>query len=342
MEVEYENIRSSFVNICDHTKDVVVAEIREYEFTDDVINGLYGVLSAIKERRCYNPGILVSGSLKAGRSHFLKYIRCCLDREFCQCAVGRFKQAVVERDPLRVLGSKSKVTISDVNDLAEWLYSANIDVIPSHLFHEHNDHGIECRFFLEQLLNEFNRMRGYNNYNPTLAQYFEKVLDEKGKFEEFKQRIDSELGFIWEDDCITLATTELDMILDLGKELVPTLATDIIREKIINREITINLERFASELKAFIDKQIDNYRLIFLIDDFDSVVYQTDTLLSLHLIISDIGALCDRKVWIACTTSQKFISDTRCCNEINDSNRILDKSVILINLNSNETRANIQ
>ena len=47
MEVEYENIRSSFVNICDHTKDVVVAEIREYEFTDDVINGLYEVLSAI-------------------------------------------------------------------------------------------------------------------------------------------------------------------------------------------------------------------------------------------------------------------------------------------------------
>ena len=39
------------------------------------------------------------------------------------------------------------------------------------------------------------------------------------------------MGFNWDEECISLATTELDRVLETGKKLVPTLTTDVIRRK---------------------------------------------------------------------------------------------------------------
>lgn len=329
------------VNASNLSTKTVEIEIGEYVFTDDIINNLYEVLSAIKDRSFSHNGMWISGYFGSGKSHFLKYVKYCLDRDFSECAMERFKLAVAERDPLQVPESNSKVSISDANDLALWLRTANIDTILFNIGSVANVQGNERRVFLDVFWNEFNRMRGYNNNNLALAQYFEKVLDEKGKFEEFKERINSELGFVWEDDCITLATTELDMILEIDKELVPTLTIDIIRDKIASREITLTVETFVAEIKAFINKQPDNYRLIFLVDEISQFIdNRPGLLLQLQQIVSDIHTPCEGKAWVACTAQQDLSEIVDSCNinkASDDYGKIMGRFQVQVSLKGTST-----
>ena len=48
-------------------------EIEEYVFTDEIINGLYRILDAIKNNKPYDHvGIWIDGYYGSGKSHFLK------------------------------------------------------------------------------------------------------------------------------------------------------------------------------------------------------------------------------------------------------------------------------
>ncbi len=329
------------VNASNLSEDTVKIEIGEYVFTDDIINSLYKVLSAIKERSFSHNGMWISGYFGSGKSHFLKYVKYCLDPQFCQYAIERLQQAVKERDPLQVPDSRSEVSVSEINDLAIWLRSAKVDTILFNIGSVHNIQGNERRVFLDVLWNEFNRMRGYNNSNLALAQYFEKVLDEKGKFDEFKQRID-ELGFTWEDECISLATTELDMILEIGKELVPTLTIDTIRRSIVNDNINnLSVESFVTELKLFISKQPDNYRLIFLADEISQFIdNRPGLLLQLQQIVSDIHQPCDSKAWVACTAQQDLSEIVDSCNinkTSDDYGKIMGRFQVQVSLKGTST-----
>lgn len=328
------------VNASNLSDETVKIEIGEYVFTDDIINNLYKVLSAIKDRNYSHNGMWISGYFGSGKSHFLKYVKYCLDTKFNQLAMERFKEAVAERDPLQDPDSKSEVTPADANDLALWLRNAEVDTILFNIGSVANSQGNERRVFLDVFWNEFNRMRGYNNVNLALAQYFEKVLDDKGKFEEFKQRIE-ELGFDWSEECISLATTELDMILEVGKELVPTLTTDIIRNKITAGQIDLSVETFVSEIKAFINKKSDNYRLIFLADEISQFIdNRHHLLLQLQQIVSDIHMPCDGKAWMACTAQQDLseIVDGCSINQTSeDYGKIMGRFQVQVSLKGTST-----
>ena len=117
------------VNASNLSKETVEIEIGEYVFTDDIINNLYKVLSAIKNRDFSHNGMWISGYFGSGKSHFLKFVKYCLDSKYNQLAMERFTQAVKERDPLQVPDSKSDVTPADANDLALWLRNAQVDTI---------------------------------------------------------------------------------------------------------------------------------------------------------------------------------------------------------------------
>lgn len=329
------------VNASNLSEETVKIEIGEYVFTDEIINNLYKVLSAIKDRTYSHNGMWISGYFGSGKSHFLKYVKYCLDATFSQYAVERLQKAVVERDPLQVPDSRCEVAVSEMNDLALWLRGAKIDTILFNIGSVHNIQGNERRVFLDVFWNEFNRMRGYNNSNLALAQYFEKVLDEKGKLEEFKQRID-ELGFIWEDDCISLATTELDMILEIGKELVPTLTTDSVRQNIIEDNIkNLSVEAFVTELKSFINRQADNYRLIFLADEISQFIdNRPGLLLQLQQIVSDVHDPCDGKAWVACTAQQDLSEIVDSCNinkTSDDYGKIMGRFQVQVSLKGTST-----
>ena len=60
------------VSVTDDSASTVKVEIEEYVFTDEILNGLYHILNAIRTRGVSHTGIWINGYYGSGKSHFLK------------------------------------------------------------------------------------------------------------------------------------------------------------------------------------------------------------------------------------------------------------------------------
>jgi hypothetical protein len=64
-------------------------------FTDEIINGLYRILDAIKNNKPYDHvGIWIDGYYGSGKSHFLKYLDYCITPRTQEKALERLLEAV--------------------------------------------------------------------------------------------------------------------------------------------------------------------------------------------------------------------------------------------------------
>ena len=76
-------------------KETTDAEIKEYVFTDEIINGLYRILNSIRENKSFHHvGIWIDGYYGSGKSHFLKYLDYCIDKRTQEVALARLSEAV--------------------------------------------------------------------------------------------------------------------------------------------------------------------------------------------------------------------------------------------------------
>ena len=76
-------------------------EIQEYVFTDEIINGLFRILDAIKNNRPYDHvGIWIDGYYGSGKSHFLKYLDYCITPHTRDTAIKRQLDKIKTIDPL--------------------------------------------------------------------------------------------------------------------------------------------------------------------------------------------------------------------------------------------------
>jgi hypothetical protein len=255
-------------------------------------------------------------------------------------ALARLTEAVIERDPLQVPSSKSTVMVSDMNDLVAWIKTATIDTILFNIGTVHNARGEANRVFLDVFWNEFNAFRGYNKQNLALAQYFEKTLNNRGVFDQFKASV-KEDGFDWDTQAVELATTELDYILEKGKELVPTMSIDIIRRKIEQDSITLSVETFMAELKEYLADKGDNYRLIFMADEVSQFIdKRKGLLLQLQEIMTNMHNTTEDKIWLACTAQQDLSEVVQSCdiNEASeDYGKIMGRFQVKISLKGTNT-----
>lgn len=301
------------VSASDFSDKTVNIEIEEYVFTDEIINGLYKILSAIRNRDVNHDGIWINGYFGSGKSHFLKYLDYCLSSRYGEMALERLLEAVVLHDPLQNPESKSEVSVSDMRDLTSWLKSATVDTILFNIGTVHNINSDQQRVFLDIFWSELNQFRGFNKFNLALAQHFEKVLQEKGQFEAFKSRMKEE-DFDWSVQASDLAINELDFVLEMGKELVPTLSTDIIRQRIVKDDTNVSVETFMNELKSFLATKDDKYRLIFLVDEVSQFIDdRKGLLLQLQQIVTELHKACEDKVWVGCTAQQDLSEIVESC-----------------------------
>lgn len=130
-------------------------------------------------------------------------------------------------------------------------------------------------------------------------------MDDDGKFGEFKDYLKSK-GYDWERNISRFAAGRLDLALQMAKEVDPTLATDVIRTKILNNDINVSVESFAAEMKEYIDaKHNRNFRLLFFVDEVSQFIGEhRDLLLQLQSLVKRLEEVCESRVWIACTAQQ--------------------------------------
>lgn len=286
-------------------------EIEEYVFTDEIINGLFRILYALKNNKPYShTGIWIDGYYGTGKSHFLKYLDYCITPDTSDKALARLKEAVAAIDPMDSTHKlDADIDKSAVNDLIEWVKKAEIDSCMFNLETSYDNATDRKSAFIHVFWNELNRMRGFNNFNLSLAQHLEKPLAQRGKLDEFKQMVLDETGVDWNNanDAADIVDNETDIVLEIAKQLVPTLSIESIRERIIKRDTTVSIDKFSQELASFIAEKGENYRLIMFADEVSQFINkERDRYLNLQEIVTKVPEVTDKKIWFACTAQQEL------------------------------------
>ena len=296
--------------------ETIQTEIEEYVFTDEIINGLYRILDAIKNNKPYgNVGIWIDGYYGSGKSHFLRYLDYCFIPDTQEKALDRLLEAVKAIDPF---DDKHYISFGyeQLLSIANWLKRATVDTCIFNLETSYDNSTDKKKAFLHIFWNEFNGKRGFNKFNLTLAQNLEKPLWEKGVFEQFKERI-AEEGGDWNDPgmAANMIDFKLGMVLDIACELAPSLDKESIRQRIINRDINISIDRFAFELASYLKDKGDDYRLILLADEVSQFVNkERDRYLNLQEIITKLSEACENKVWVVCAAQKDWSEVMDDCN----------------------------
>jgi hypothetical protein len=299
----YREINPAVV-VSDKKKDTIKAEIKEYVFTNELIEKLFLIVDTVLHKKIGKTGIWINGYYGSGKSHFIKYVHYLLDSETSNEAFDAFEKAVEKYDTTKP-GSNDNITTSNLRLLKKRVSASNCDNILFNVEDETDDGSQErlTRIFL----NMFNKFRGYNSNDVPLAILLEKQLDHKGKFAEFKKAIESELGFDWDADAATVASFQLQDVLEIAKKLCPEIDIVSLHSKLSNPEsfkVGINAT-LIPELQSFLKGKDKDYKLLFLVDEVSQYVGSNkEILLNFQNIIERVSDDCNNQVWIACTAQQ--------------------------------------
>ena len=309
------------------------AEIREYVFTDEIINGLYRILNSIRDNKSFHHvGIWIDGYYGSGKSHFLKYLDYCIDKRTQEEALARLSEAVNAIDFMD--GSHNiEFNPMDLSTLINWLRRATIDTIPLNLETSHNQSVDKSEGFLHVFWNQFNGLLGLNPFHLWAARHLEKPLLKKGKFEEFKQIMKEEMNADWDNqtEAASIIDNELEAVLEVAKGLVPTLDTNNIYERISRRDSLVSIETFADELADYLADKGEDYRLLFLADAVSQFINQNrDRYLNLQEIVTKLAERCDNKIWVACTAQQDLSEIISGCNINDDEGKIKGRFEVIV------------
>lgn len=297
-------------------KETIDIEIKEYVFTDEILNGLYRILNAIKNNKPYDHvGIWIDGYYGSGKSHFLKYLDYCITPETREAALERLLNAVKEIDPFD--GKHNlQFELSQIQDIALWLRIATIDTCIFNLETSYNAATDKKKAFLQVFWDEFNGKRGLNKFNLTLAQLLEKPLMERGLLEQFKEAI-TEMGGDWNNpsEAADLVDQALEMVINTATELNPQFDRNSLYNHIDKRDYAISIERFGMELADYLKDKGEDYRLILLADEVSQFINkERDRYLNLQEIITKLSEACHNQVWVACTAQQDLSEIMDDCN----------------------------
>ena len=299
----FRNINPAVV-VSDKKSVTIDAEIKEYVFTEELIEKIFEMVDTVLNKKSGKSGIWINGYYGSGKSHFIKFVHYLLDAETSEGAFEVYQKAVDGYDSMKA-GGNDKITPSNVALLKKRVESSNCDNIMFNVEDETDDGSQErlTRIFI----NMFNKFRGYNADDIPLAILLEKPLADKGVFEEFKAKINSELGFDWELDAAQVAAFQLQSVLDIAKTLYSDLDIVSLHGKLSNPEsfkIGIN-SLLIPELKGYLKQKDESYRLLFLVDEVSQYVgANKEILLNFQNIIERVSDDCNNQVWIACTAQQ--------------------------------------
>jgi hypothetical protein len=299
------------VSASDLDEKTIEIEIKEYVFTNEIINNLYKILKNIRNNECSHTGIWINGYYGSGKSHFLKFVNYCLSPNHGAEALARLREAVAERKPMEL-----DVEIGDMDDLVRWYTTrAKVDSVMFNIGTVHDANSDQKTVFTHVFWNEFNGMRGLNKSHLALAQNLEKPLHDDGKYEEFLKHV-AEKGYDWKRHISRFSGSKLDLALQMAQDVDPELSIDVIRERIKNNDVNISVESFANELHEHVEQQNSkDYRIVFFVDEISQFIDgRTDVLLQLQEVVTRVCEVCNSQVWFACTAQQDLSQVIESCN----------------------------
>ncbi|WP_462406686.1 BREX system P-loop protein BrxC [Gracilibacillus sp. Marseille-QA3620] len=241
-------------------------------------------------------GVWISGFFGSGKSHFLKILAYLLENKNVKGkrAISFFQNKI--QDPLilanmnRTADVETEVILFNIDSKASMDSKSKEDAI------------------LRVFMKVFYEHRGYFGDIPGVAE-MEKYLDQKDVYEEFKAEFKVLSGEEWTERRNTFyfdadyVIGALTKVTDMSEES----ARNWFENGVNNFEISI--EKFAKDVKEYIDKKGNNFHLVFLVDEIGQFIGDSRSLmLNLQTVAEDLGTYCQGKVWIMVTSQESIDS----------------------------------
>ncbi|MBU8697659.1 BREX system P-loop protein BrxC [Bacillus pumilus] len=241
-------------------------------------------------------GVWISGFFGSGKSHFLKILAYLLENK-----------KVKDKKAIEFFQDK----VQDPLILANLNRTANLDTEVI-LFNIDSKAGMDSKSKEDAILRVFMKVfyehRGYFGDIPGVAE-MEKYLDKKGVFEQFKAEFKNLAGEEWVERRNTFYFDADFVIGALTKvtEMSEESARNWFENGVNNFEISI--EKFAKDVKEYINQKGKNFHLVFLVDEIGQFIGDSRNLmLNLQTVAEDLGTHCEGRVWIMVTSQESIDS----------------------------------
>ncbi|MEB7770943.1 BREX system P-loop protein BrxC [Kurthia gibsonii] len=269
---------------------VVTKELHTHfsKFYDNYIKGIQGNTDKM--------GVWISGFFGSGKSHFLKILAYLLKNSAVQGKKpvdffeDKIKDALVYANMKRTADVDTEVILFNIDSKSSLDNKSKEDAI------------------LRVFMKVFYEHRGYYGDIPGVAE-MEKYLDEQGVYGAFKEEFKALAGESWEDRRNSFYFDRDYVIGALVKanNMTEESAGNWFDNGVNNFEISI--EKFAKDVKSYIDSKGPNFHLVFLVDEIGQYIGDSRNLmLNLQTLTEDLGTYAHGKVWVMVTSQESIDS----------------------------------
>ena len=276
----------------------VINELDEYVVTDEVrkhMTTLFDRYAESMNKDTEDMGIWVSGFFGSGKSHLLKMLGYIVDNKeyHGKKATDYFEEKL--SDPIlegNILKSSEKTT--DV-------ILFNIDNVSDQDTNQNKD-SIVLAF-----QKKFNEHLGFSRDDIKVAS-FERLLWEKGVFEEFKEKFEEISGDSWESSRRNIDFIAEDF-LDTVEELEVQGFSRESAERWLDKEDmeSVNPDSFCDYLESYLKIKGKDHRILFLVDEIGQYIGDNiGLMLNLQTIVENLGLKFQGRVWVGVTSQQNI------------------------------------
>ncbi|OSQ35814.1 BREX system P-loop protein BrxC [Thalassospira sp. MCCC 1A01428] len=267
-------------------------EIEEYVLTNEVEKRLESFFDAYNSYEGAN-GVWVSGFFGSGKSHLLKMLALLLENRQIDgaSALDLFMpkcgdNEILRGDLKRAVAIPSKSILFNIDQKADVISKTQVDAL------------------LAVFVKVFDEMCGYYGKQGYIAQ-FERDLDSRGLYEQFKSAYESTAGRTWqkgreqallEGKNIAKAYAQVTD----GDEAQATGILDKYRS-----QYSVSIEDFAEQVHAYIERQSPDFRLNFFVDEVGQYIAENVKLMTnLQTIAESLATKCRGRAWVIVTAQE--------------------------------------
>jgi len=280
-------------------------------------------------------GVWISGFLGSGKSHFLKILSYLLENKQAH-QNGTSKNAIEFFDEIKVSDAKLREDIKKV-------VAKPTDVILFNIDSKANSTD-EGNAIINVFLRVFNEHEGFSGDHPHIA-HMERHLNEESKYQTFKQAFKESSGMEWieERDGYSFYQDDIEKALMQTLDISTESANKWFEES--EQTFSVSVEKFSQWVKAYLDKQSTDHRLIFLVDEVGQFI-GTDTklMLTLQTITENLGTICNGRAWVIVTSQADMdaVLGELSASKANDFSKIAGRFKTRLSLSSSNTDEVIQ
>lgn len=269
-------------------------EIEEYVLTNEVEKRLESFLDAYNNYEGAN-GVWVSGFFGSGKSHLLKMLALLLENRQIDgvSALDLFlpkcgDNEILRGDLKRAIAIPSKSILFNIDQKADVISKTQIDAL------------------LAVFVKVFDEMSGYYGKQGHIAQ-FERDLDSRGLYEQFKSAYESTAGRTWQKgrEQALLEAKNIASAYAQATGADEASATGILDK--YRTQYCVSIEDFAEQVHAYIERQSPDFRLNFFVDEVGQYIAENVKLMTnLQTIAESLATRCRGRAWVVVTAQEEM------------------------------------